>query len=80
MGLKKSIDTPVKNYIGLAVFALLVTQLFPIVVDAIVNLGQAMAAQDVPFASFFTSSGIVGLLLAIGIFYGVWKYLQKVGN
>lgn len=80
MSLKKAVDNPIKNYIYLVLFVLVVTQMFPIAVNAIVNLGQAMVAAGIPFATFFTSQGIVGLLLGVGILFGTWKYLDKVGK
>jgi hypothetical protein len=69
--IKAQINTSniITSVIGAIVLFLVVAELYPEFSTA----GDSLNASGIPLGGFFVSGGILALLLAVGIFYGLYR-------
>ena len=66
------VNSAVNKYIGIAVFAAVATYMVPIASDFIHNLS---VLSGNPVGDFFKASGLIDLLLYIGVFIAILKMI-----
>jgi len=63
MAMKLNIQSAISIVIGIVLFLSAIVSLLPI----FINASGDLAAQDVPFASFFASGGVVALMFMAAV-------------